>query len=149
LLFVGVSVSSAISIDMKSNISNNKIEEWRSCSEVSKSDFIKVEMLQDRIEFYSRLLFLLSKYTPEIENLYNDYQNFIESNEPNFICEILEQIMIYLYEKHEFYVNMFYYYENGNFIIFGIYYLIDFPFRLLVVYFGVLHEISCTNPPWP
>lgn len=149
LLFLGVSVSSAISIDTKSATSNNKGEECRSCRIASKSDLIKAESLLGIVEVYSKLLLVLSKYNPEIEYLYNDLQKLIKPNESEFICEILEQILIYLYEKHEFYVNIFnYYYENGNFIMFSIYYWIDFPYRWLGSYFGLLHAILCINPPW-
>ena len=69
LLLIGVSVSSAISVDTKSTISNNQREECSECKEVSKSDLILVERLLDRVEVYSKLLLVLSRYNPELKEI--------------------------------------------------------------------------------
>jgi hypothetical protein len=66
LLLVGVSISSAISVDTESTISNKESEKCKSCGEVSKIDLIRVERLLDRVEVYSKLLFVLSRHNPEL-----------------------------------------------------------------------------------
>ncbi len=69
LLLIGVSVSSAISVDTKSTISNNESDECRDCQEVSKSDLVKVESLLGRVDVYSKLLLVLNKYNSELKEM--------------------------------------------------------------------------------
>jgi hypothetical protein len=68
LLFFGVSISSAISIDNKSINSNNKSEKDCGCEEVSDSDFIKLENYINKIQAIGNLLSALSRFNPEISN---------------------------------------------------------------------------------
>ena len=68
-LFVGVSASSAVSVDTKSTISNNQNEECRECNEISDADLVKVERLLNRVEVYSKLLLVLSRHNPELREL--------------------------------------------------------------------------------
>jgi hypothetical protein len=70
LLLVGVSVSTAISVDTKSTKSNNQNEDCRECNEVSDADLVRVERLLNRVEVYSKLLLVLSKFNPEIKEEY-------------------------------------------------------------------------------
>jgi hypothetical protein len=69
LLLVGVSISSAISVDTKSTISDKDREECRECNEVSDADLIRVERLLDRVEVYSKLLLVLSRHNPELREI--------------------------------------------------------------------------------
>ena len=77
LLLVGVSLSSAISVDTKSTISNNESEECKECNEISNADLVKVERLLDRVEVYSKLLLVLSRHNPEIKEISEELLNEI------------------------------------------------------------------------
>ena len=77
LLLIGVSVSSAISVDTKSTISNNQSEECKECNEVSDADLVKVERLLDKVEVYSKLLLVLSKHNPEFREISEELLNEI------------------------------------------------------------------------
>ena len=93
-LFMGVSVSSAISVDTESTIV--EIVEDCGCEEVSDSDLIKVERLLNKVEVYSKLLLVLSKYNPEVKDKCEEILQVINSNKQwNFpiICDILESIL--------------------------------------------------------
>ena len=77
LLFVGVSASSAVSVDTKSTISNNQNEECRECNEISDADLVKVERLLNRVEVYSKLLLVLSRHNPELREICEELSNGI------------------------------------------------------------------------
>jgi hypothetical protein len=94
-LFIGVSLSSAISVDTKSNVSNNESEECRECNEISDADLVIVERLLNRVEVYSKLLVVLSSYNPEIEEMSKELSNLKYTNNTldfrEQICDILEK----------------------------------------------------------
>jgi hypothetical protein len=94
LLFLGVSVSSAISIDTKSTITNIQSEECKECNEVSKSDLVIVERLLNRVEVYSKLLLVLSNNNPEIREKCEELSNIKDTIDWDFpiICNILGSI---------------------------------------------------------
>ena len=69
LLFVGVSVSSAISIDNKPKISQDENEEDCRCNEVSDADIVKLEKQLVRLGRHSKLLLVLSDSTKNISHL--------------------------------------------------------------------------------
>jgi hypothetical protein len=108
MLFIGVSVSSAVSVDTKSTISNNESDECRECNEVSDADLIRVERLLDRVEVYSKLLLVLSRYNPELKEISDELSNGISTlkgeiandNYP-IICEILYNILYRIEERDE------------------------------------------------
>ena len=100
LLLVGVSVSSALSVDTKSTISNNKSKECRECNEISDSDLIRVERLLNRVEVYSKLLLVLSRYNPKLREISGElyYEiSFLKEEFTNdrypLICNVLETIV--------------------------------------------------------
>jgi hypothetical protein len=110
VLLGGVSVSSAISIDNKPNIHNNKTEKECECEEVSDSDLIKLEGYLNRIRLFSNLVSILSKFNPELTDKCNDlledlrastelYKtsklNFNQNERP--ICDIFVYIGISLF----------------------------------------------------
>jgi hypothetical protein len=68
LLFIGVSVSSAISVDNKPIVSLDESEECIECRELSNAELVKVKQLINRVEVYSKLLMVLSNYNPEIKD---------------------------------------------------------------------------------
>lgn len=122
VLFVGVSLSSAVSINAKSAMDHEQSEECRECNEVSDADLIKVERLLERVEIYSKLLMVLSKNNPEIKENYENLADMISIlntlNSKESICNWLEDkwydIMfnigpyyaglwyVYFYYKHKF-----------------------------------------------
>ena len=103
LLFVGVSVSSAISIDSKPSVSNVESEECSDCRELSKAEMVKVKHLINRLEVYSKLIFILSRHNPELREISEELSNFIHSINWYFpiICGALEGILYKLIEIYD------------------------------------------------
>ena len=106
LLLIGVSVLSAISVDIHSTISNNRVEDCRECKEVSISDLVKGVRLLKRAEIYSKLLLVLSSHNPKLSMIYDGFsyiiarlidtfQNFNinQNQQPAIICIILQEIL--------------------------------------------------------
>jgi hypothetical protein len=135
LLLVGVSVSSAISVDTQSTISNNESEDCKECNEISKSDMVKVERLLDRVEVYSKLLLVLSRNNPELRGISERLSKRISTfDDAPIICAIIESIfhsLGFMLEPLYEYINNF----NGSEIIKQI--LIS----IAVVYAGILSPI--------
>ena len=75
VLFIGVGIQPAIAVDIKTTISNNQNEDCKSCDEVSESDLIKIEKLLNKVDVYSKLLLLLSKYNSELRELSEELSN--------------------------------------------------------------------------
>jgi hypothetical protein len=71
LLFIGVSISSGISIDTETI----EVEDCKECNKVDNADLIKVERLLDRVEVYSKLLLVLSKHYPELKEISEELSN--------------------------------------------------------------------------
>ncbi len=82
LLFLGVSVSSAISIDTKPSITNN--EDDCGCNEVSDADIVRLEKKLYKLESYSKLLMILSKHNLELKEISQELFNDITI--VKFIC---------------------------------------------------------------
>jgi hypothetical protein len=161
LLLIGVSVSSAVSVDTKSTISNNQREECRECNEVSDADLIRVERLLNRVEVYSKLLSVLGKYNPELRemseelsdeittlnDLYEELNLHQSSQYIPIVCEIVESIMtslgnilIPVYEL----INRFY----GNEIIRNILISISLVLAGIGLPFMMFYEAFCADYPF-
>jgi hypothetical protein len=156
VLFVGVSVSSAISVDTHSVIENE--EECKECNEVDNADLIIVERLLDRVEVYSKLLLVLSNHYPELIYLNEELSNVIstltedlKNDEYTFTCYILsiyDSIITIIYIKFDIYRDNFI--DNGNnliVVILGIY------LEILNYLHGLIWEtgyyLNCDwIPPW-
>ncbi len=101
LLLIGVSVSSAISIDTKSTISNNESVEDCNCKEVDSRHLVRLERQLNRLEVYSRLLLVLSKHNPELRELNEELSNEITTLKEELaddlssrpICDIIGNII--------------------------------------------------------
>ena len=107
-LFIGVSVSSAISIDAKSTISNNESVEDCGCQDVSSQHLVRLERLLDRLEVSTKILLLLSKHNPEIAekcqemfdrittitDKYEELKPKAPLDDYPIICAILESIFL-------------------------------------------------------
>jgi hypothetical protein len=110
LLLIGVSVSSAISVDNESTISNRQSEECIACKEVSDTDLILVERLLDRVEVYSKWLMVLSRHNPELkqvcEELINEIKIVNNVAKGTFTYCLLLFIKIYIVGKIAIYLDM-------------------------------------------
>ncbi len=101
LLLVGVSVSSAISIDTESPVVNQQSVEDCNCKEVDSRHLVRLERQLNRLEVYSRLLLVLSRYNPELREISEELSNEIITlkeelaDDPPFpfICDILWTII--------------------------------------------------------
>ena len=109
LLLIGVGVSSAISVDTESTISNNQIEECRECQEVSKSDLVKVWRLLDKVEVYSKLLLVLSKYHPEVFEDFEELSYMVSTLKTldlkDELCSIIFDIAVFSWDKYYYYLS--------------------------------------------
>ena len=97
LLFVGVSFSSAISVDKHSIIENQ--EECKECNEVDDKHIQFLERQLNRLEVYSKWLLVLSKYFPELKEISNDFKSstsFKESFAGRPLCDILFSLILTL-----------------------------------------------------
>ena len=99
LLFAGVSASSAISVDTKPVISQDKSEECIECRELSNAELVKVKQLVNRVETYSKLLLVLARDNPELNDISEEFSKEISTlkdklAEQQFliICFILDGI---------------------------------------------------------
>ena len=116
MLFIGVSVSSAISVDTESTISNNQNKECRDCKEISNADLIIVERLLDKVEFYSKLLSVLSLYHPELMDISKDLLDLIKYDilwDLPVICSVLENVASSLWSIHETFSSILEKYPNN------------------------------------
>ena len=148
LLLIGVSVSSAISVDTQSTISSNESVEDCGCGEVSDADLIRVERLLDRVEVYSKLLLVLSRHNPEVLEDYEELSNDIELIKYMFkdfkskqliddypiICFILEIIYRWSWEKTDYYSVLFY--ESSGLL------------KLIYLAIGSIYEGICFYSFW-
>jgi hypothetical protein len=141
VLFIGVSYTSATSVDTKSALSNNQSEECRDCNEVSDADLISVERLLDKVEVYSKLLLVLSRYNPEIRE---KCEGLLESipfgNFRDFpiICSILEPIWNRYYNLSLKLMDLLLEYENNTII----HNILGFIFVSLEIYGTYLWHIG-------
>jgi hypothetical protein len=162
LLFLGVSVSSAISVDNKSTISNNKSEVCKECKEISNADLIKVERLLDRVEVYSKLLLVLSKYYPELQDINEDLsygilktlymfkgiRTNIQFQDKPFICYILEPLHVTIFGMLLLLNQFLTYYANPLLQIL----LTPLYATIIVIYFSLdrwMDKIGCLTGPEP
>ncbi len=116
LLLIGVSVSSAISIDTKSTITNNESVEDCNCKEIDSRHLVRLERQLNRLEVYSKLLLVLSSYNSELREISEELYDLINSDSPwifPIICGILlkiltkfDKMMEYLWELWLVYGNV-------------------------------------------
>jgi hypothetical protein len=112
LLLIGVSVSSAISVDTESTISNNQSEECRECNKVDDRQLVVLEKQIDRLEVYSKLVLVLSKHHPEITEMSMKLSELTNVNRP--LCELVLNIGINFINKFEYYVELAGYFYNES-----------------------------------
>jgi hypothetical protein len=97
------------------------------CQEVSRSDFIRVERLLDRIEVYSKLLLVLSRHNPELRDLneeLSDISNLNKQWDSPFICNSLWLLAflggIIIDKVYDLYMK----YEESNSILATFFYIV-------------------------
>jgi hypothetical protein len=100
LLLVGINVTSAIRVENKTPIIDNQVEEDCGCNEVNDVDIVKLEKQLDRVEVYSKLLLVLSKNNPGLNEISEELSNLINSksnlNYYPIICGFLGGIYLLL-----------------------------------------------------
>ncbi len=102
VLFMGVGVSSAISIDIKPRVSNNESVEDCNCKEIDSRHLVVLERQLNRLEVYSKGLLVLSKYNSKLKEECEELSNEITilkeelTDDPPFplLCEKLENIIL-------------------------------------------------------
>ena len=67
ILLIGVFVNPAFAVNTKLSNVYQQNEEDCNCGKVSKTDFIRVERLLNRLEVYLKILFILSRNNLEIK----------------------------------------------------------------------------------
>jgi hypothetical protein len=151
-LFIGVSFSSAISVDTRSVIENE--EECKECNKVDNADLIKVERLLDRVEVYSKLLLVLSRYNPELkevsEELSDDIIFLRNTDLKDLICNIILNIADKCTELMKYYANLANNYQSQgrlilSFSLAGI--ALSFDILHLIFYYDIYNAFDCPEIP--
>jgi hypothetical protein len=73
LLFIGVSISSGISVDTETT----DVEDCKECNEIDDTHLLILDRQLNRLEIYSKLLLVLSRYYPELEEISEELSNEI------------------------------------------------------------------------
>ena len=110
VLFIGAGIHPAFAVDTKKSIVNKASEEDCCCVDVSATDLVKVERLLDRVEVYSKLLLVLSKYNPEIQEEIEELLDLINPDslwDFPIICNILNGTLKKLVDIFDFFDNFF------------------------------------------
>ncbi len=100
LLLIGVSVSSAYSIDTESPVVNKQSEEDCNCKEIESRHLVLSERQLNRIGVYTKLLLVLSRDVPEVKKKCEEVLDLIHSVKSKsnlIICSILFGIFLPLY----------------------------------------------------
>ena len=125
------------------------------CNEVNDVDIVKLETQLDRLERYSKLLLVFSKYAPEIKDecdrLYNDISTLSVLDIDNEdICIILEQLDEILYNITKEVVILCYKYSN-NPILGRIFMSIGITLAMIIFFYVVIGAVlDCWDfPPSP
>ena len=113
LLFIGVSYSSAISVDSKSTIDKKQRVNDFDSREISNTHPDNLYMLFNRLEVYSKRLILLSKNNPEITEKWEELgirnSALKDINNDRSICDKLENIYLslkdFMYYLQDLYNN--------------------------------------------
>ncbi len=96
ILFIGVSYSSAISIETELFIVNNKSEEDFDCQEISNSYLVKLDRMFNRLEVYTKILKFFYINNPDLlekwEKLSIRISALKDLNNDRPICDILKNI---------------------------------------------------------
>jgi hypothetical protein len=102
VLFVGVSVSSAIRVDNKPLILENQNEKDCGCNEVSDSDLIREERLLYSVDSYINIIQLINRNNSEIVENCNELLTIISiDGNDGLFCDILMRIGIFIEELAE------------------------------------------------
>jgi len=95
VLFIGVGIHPAFAVNTKQSMVNKVSVEDCGCGEVSDTDLVKVDRLLDRVEFYSKLLLVLSQHHPELREISEELSNQLSNINKlydEFNTNILQQI---------------------------------------------------------
>ena len=103
VLFVGVGIHPAFAVETKQSMANKASEEecWE-CKEIDSRHLVILERQLNRLEVYTKLLLVLSRYNPELKEISEDLSNEITTlkeeltDDPPFplLCEKLENIIL-------------------------------------------------------
>ena len=121
LIFIGVSISSGISIDTNST----ELEECKECNEFDTKHIQFLEKQLNRLERYSKLLLVLSRYNPELKEISERILDITKSSELSdfpIICDILLSIFLKINAIFDYSVDL--YHNTTNQILKDIYMLI-------------------------
>ncbi len=153
-LFIGVSVSSAISIDIESTIVDNDSKEVCGCKEIDSRHLVVLEKQLNRLEVYTKLLLVLSRYNPELREISEELSNLINYDslwDFRIICMALIVMMVTLYYPLMTISNLMYKYED-NPLLWNLLYSIRLPFvALFASASGLWKALDCSlgEPPPP
>jgi hypothetical protein len=119
------------------------------CEEVSRSDIIRVERLIDRVEVYSKLLLVLSRYTPEVREDYEEIYDMISTLNTlglkDAICISLGIIETYFSNKGDYYLKLclFEDYEDREILLFILIFITMIYFGLYMYTSVIFNFLGC------
>jgi hypothetical protein len=97
LLFIGVGIQPAFSIEPEFPVANIEKEEDCDCQKVDISDSFMVKLWLNKLKVFNNIILLKFGHIPEIEENCNDIFNFINSYYPLSDGEIVCTILVGIY----------------------------------------------------
>ena len=135
VLFIGVSIPSAISIDTKSILSKNKSVENCSYNNISNKDVFKLDKQLKSFEGYFELKKDSSTHNQELKSIYEDFlklkSNISELESESLICILLFYYGTFLATR----LNILTYFADGDILPGIIIILIHTRFSILFLRF--------------
>ena len=77
VLFVGVGIHPAFAVDTRQSMVNKASEEDCGCNDVDNWQLVVLEKQLNRLEVYSKLLLVLSRYNPELKEINEELYNIV------------------------------------------------------------------------
>jgi hypothetical protein len=155
MLFIGVSVSSAISVDVESTIINNQSEECRECKGISNIGIVNLDRQLNKLKVYSMWLLILSKHNPNVLENYEEISNrtsTLNTQDLNeVICNKLINILEYVLDRFSYCCRQIENFTKENRrIMVIIYTIIGNVYNALIhVINNIAFKLGCENPYFP
>jgi len=158
VLFICVSIHPAFAIDTKKSIIVNQSDECSDCRELNNAELVKVDRLLNKVEVYSKLFLVLSKYTPEIKEEIEELSDKISTLKEELADETtLPTICVILEVIHEILKGLYCFFEELAYAIEPRFYIASLLASICsetvqIIKFNIFfigHLLSCWEWPGP
>jgi hypothetical protein len=156
ILFIGVGIHPAFAVDTKQSMTIKASEEDCGCNEVDDRQLVVLEKQLTRMEVYSKLLLVLSRFNPELKEISEELVDGISTLSGIFeeietsltfddrlICQILDYVYYEIVRLSDYYIDLGNkYYEYNIFLTYffvaigGFFYFLQLPILDQFYYFN-------------